>query len=198
MVGTSNPDYAKAQNLVEQHDHTVIEALTRVLGRTPTKNECRQINKRVQRHRGPTQAPAAPTYETYVVSSLLLLGVLCEAAAAVEEGDPAQNSSAGSAASEAATNSTERDAGGQSSEASTGGDEGTETANRGKRKYDEQGAHRRKPDQVNKDNAQYLKNKTEYDERYSQATLECVQNTQRALLVYCPKTMKTTLHRKYI
>ena len=189
MVGTSDPNNAKAQNLVEQHHHTVTEALTKVLGRTPTKNECRNMNKRMKRHKGPTQA---------LLPSLFLLGVLCEAAAAVEEGDPAQNSSAGSAASEAATNSTERDAGGQSSEASTGGDEGTETANRGKRKYDEQGAHRRKPDQVNKDNAQYLKNKTEYDERYSQATLECVQNTQRALLVYCPKTMKTTLHRKYI
>jgi len=74
----------------------------------------------------------------------------------------------------------------------------SETANRRKRKYNEQGAHRRKPDQVNKDNAQDLKNKTDYDERYSQATLECVPNTQRALLVYCSKTMKTTLHRKYI
>jgi len=81
-------------------------------------------SKGVQRHRGPTQAPAESTYETYVVSTLLLLEVLCEAAAAVEEGDPAQNSSAGSAASAAATNSTERDAGGQSSEASGGGDEG--------------------------------------------------------------------------
>jgi len=189
MGGTINPRYAKAQKLVEQHDHTVIEALTKVLGHTPTKNECRQVNKRLKRHKGPTQV---------LPPSFSLLGVLCEAAIAVEEGDPAQNSSAGSAASETATNSTERDAGGQSSEASRGGDEGTETVTRGKRKYDEQGAHRRKPDQVNKDNAQYLKTKTEYDESYSQATLECVPNTQRALLVYCPKPMKTTLHRKYI